>query len=323
MPFEPLRHELYPEHARRSPRRRSSPGSASWSNFTTLPPAEREALLAELRDHLTEPTYRLPRSRPTPGTPACVTRRRRLGAERPRRRADARSGRGSRSRSTRRADALGGGARTAELTLPGFRHDLCSAIHPMGRDSPFFRWAELDVTWVEPPAVVAHPLDDGTAVVLERDLARRRPRRATRAPTARWSRRSSSAWDAVEPLVLGPFPPPRARSCRGARARAPRRGRRAARRALARESTFETDRARALFAGLAAHSMLPLERRPSAGFGLALAVLGHVGGLGLPARRRAGDHRRARRPSCDARRRDAHVEPGRRAPARPTSSSPT
>ena len=69
------------------------------------------------------------------------------------------------------ADAIGGGVRTAELTLPGFRHDLCSAIHPMGRASPFFRWAALDVPWVDPPALVAHPLDDGTAVVLERDLA--------------------------------------------------------------------------------------------------------------------------------------------------------
>src|SRR5436190_4171561 len=64
---------------------------------------------------------------------------------------------------------IGGGTRTAELTLPGFRHDVCSAIHPLARASPVFR--DLDVEWVEPPASCAHPFDDGTAVTLERDIA--------------------------------------------------------------------------------------------------------------------------------------------------------
>src|SRR6266545_5854484 len=63
---------------------------------------------------------------------------------------------------------IGGGTRTAELTLPGFRHDVCSAIHPLARASPVFRELELD--WVESPAACAHPFDDGTAVTLERDL---------------------------------------------------------------------------------------------------------------------------------------------------------
>src|SRR3989441_3206377 len=70
-------------------------------------------------------------------------------------------------------DTIGGGCRSAELTLPGFIHDVCSAFHPMGAASPFFR--QLDLTkegleWIEPPVALAHPLDDGTAVLLERSL---------------------------------------------------------------------------------------------------------------------------------------------------------
>jgi phytoene dehydrogenase-like protein len=178
------------------------------------------------------------------------------------------------------APSPGGGVRTEELTLPGFRHDVCSAIHPMGRVSPFFRYAGLGLDWVAPAAVVAHPLDDGTAVGLETDLdgvdlgADTTAYRRLVEPIVR-------GWDAAEALVLGPFPPPLA-----ALRALPRFGS-ATRVALAdarsaAESTFETGRARALFAGLAAHSMLPLERRPSAGFALALAVCGHVDGWGFP-----------------------------------------
>src|SRR5512140_3556577 len=72
------------------------------------------------------------------------------------------------------ANTAGGGTRTAELTLPGFRHDLCSAIHPLGVASPFMRSLPLEqygVEWIYPPAAVAHPLDDGPAVTFERQLA--------------------------------------------------------------------------------------------------------------------------------------------------------
>jgi phytoene dehydrogenase-like protein len=174
----------------------------------------------------------------------------------------------------------GGGARTAESTLPGFRHDLCSAIHPMGRSSPFFRWAGLGVDWVEPPAVVAHPLDDGTAVVLERELEDvdlgpdTSSYRELVEPIVR-------RWGEVEPLVLGPLPPSLSAVARGLGLAGSARPALADARSLA-ESRFATVRARALFAGLAAHSVLPLERRPSAGFGLALGVLGHVAGWGFP-----------------------------------------
>jgi phytoene dehydrogenase-like protein len=178
------------------------------------------------------------------------------------------------------ASAPGGGVRTEELTLPGFRHDVCSAIHPMGRVSPFFRYAGLDLNWVAPAAVVAHPLDDGTAVVLEKDLdlvdvgADTTAYRRLVEPIVR-------GWDAAEVLVLGPFPPPLSALRALPRFAAAARVALADARSMA-ESTFETGRGRALFAGLAGHSMLPLERRPSAGFAVALAVCGHVDGWGFP-----------------------------------------
>src|SRR3989441_11160614 len=71
-------------------------------------------------------------------------------------------------------DTIGGGCRSGALPLPGFIHDLCSAIHPMGAASPFFRDLDLakeGLEWIEPPVALAHPLDDGTAVLLERSLA--------------------------------------------------------------------------------------------------------------------------------------------------------
>ena len=72
------------------------------------------------------------------------------------------------------AGTIGGGLRSAELTLPGLVHDVCSAIHPMGVASPFFAGSPLGehgLSWIEPPVALAHPLDDGTAVLLERSLA--------------------------------------------------------------------------------------------------------------------------------------------------------
>ncbi len=178
------------------------------------------------------------------------------------------------------APTLGGGLRSDELTLPGFRHDVCSAIHPMGQSSPFFRYAGLEVEWVDPPAFVAHPFDDGTAFVFPRELEAVDLGRDTRAyrrlvePLAR-------AWESIEPILLGPFPPPVTKLGPALRLATAVKAALADARSVA-ESTFATDRARAAFAGCAAHSILPLERRPSAGFGLALVVLGHVVGWGFP-----------------------------------------
>jgi phytoene dehydrogenase-like protein len=187
-------------------------------------------------------------------------------------------------------ETLGGGVRSLELTLPGFVHDVCSAIHPLGAHSPFFRSVDLGIEWVEPDAQSAHPLDDGTAVVLERDLDASadglgedgRAYRQLVAPLV-------EHWPLIEPVLIGPHPPSARAVARLARTLGPRPPLHAlaAARTLA-ESTFATERARAFFAGHAAHSMLPLERRPSAGFGLSLLVLGHVFGWSFP---RGGAHR--------------------------------
>ncbi|MFN2468970.1 MAG: phytoene desaturase family protein [Gaiellaceae bacterium] len=183
---------------------------------------------------------------------------------------------------------IGGGMRTAELTLPGFRHDLCSAVHPLGRGSPFFRRLSLDVDWIEPPIAVAHPFDDGTAVALERDVDSTAARLG---PDAAAYRRLVQPfverYGVVEPLLLGAFPPRPSDVAGAVGALGPRalgRGLRTAFDSARRvaESRFRTERARGLFAGLAAHAILPLERRPSAGFGLALAVLGHAVGWPSP-----------------------------------------
>src|SRR5213596_636019 len=71
------------------------------------------------------------------------------------------------------ASTVGGGARSAELTMPGFVHDVCSAVYPFGRTSPFFRDVDLEpegLRWIEPPFALGHPLDDGSAVLVERDV---------------------------------------------------------------------------------------------------------------------------------------------------------
>ena len=183
---------------------------------------------------------------------------------------------------------IGGGVRTAELTLPGFRHDVCSAIHPLGQLSPFFRDAQLDVEFVLPEAPAAHPFDDGTALLLERDVEE--TARALGADASAYRELVAPlvvAWEEAQPLLLNAFPPQPAHVLAFVRAVGVRRAQRSARASLATarslaESVFSTEGARGFFAGHAAHSMLPLERRPSAVFGLGLIVTAHVAGWGFP-----------------------------------------
>ncbi len=172
-------------------------------------------------------------------------------------------------------DEIGGGTRTSELTLRGFRHDFCSACHPMGILSPFFRSLPLEqhgLRWVLPPASVAHPLEEQDAVLLRRSLPE----------TARGLGADAAAYERlvapflVQPQdwmddLLAPLRIPRHPF------RMLRFGLRAIRSAvgLAR-SRFQTERARALFAGCAAHSVLPLERPLTAAVGLIFCFTGHV-----------------------------------------------
>jgi phytoene dehydrogenase-like protein len=186
------------------------------------------------------------------------------------------------------ADTGGGGVRSEELTLPGFTHDVCSAIHPLGRDSPFFRDLELPVGWAQPDAPAAHPLDDGTAVTTERSLlATAEGLAVDRGAYLRVFNRLVSRWSDYEPVVLGPFLPRPNRLLHAVDLSLARAGLSSAH-GLAKR--FRSERARALLAGHAAHSMLPLETRPSGGVGLFLIATAHVFGWGFP---RGGSQRLA------------------------------
>ena len=186
------------------------------------------------------------------------------------------------------ADTVGGGVRSEGLTLPGFVHDVCSAIHPLGRESPFFRDLELPVDWVQPDAPAAHPLDDGTAVTVERSLLATAERLGEdRAAYVRLFNRIVSRWSDFEPVVLGPFLPRPNRLLHAVDLSVTRAGLSSAT-GLAKR--FQSDRARALLAGHAAHSMLPLETRPSGGISFFLIATAHVLGWGFP---RGGSQRLA------------------------------
>jgi phytoene dehydrogenase-like protein len=179
------------------------------------------------------------------------------------------------------AETIGGGTRSAELTLPGFTHDLCSAIHPMAACSPCFESWPLGahgLEWVQPDAPLAHPLDDGTAVVLERSVDSTAA--GLGSDGAAWHNLFAplvGVWPALRHDVLAPLGIPRhplwlARF--GMAALRPARS-------LA-EAYFRAERARALFAGLAAHSTLPLEAPLSAAVGLVLGICAHAVGWPFP-----------------------------------------
>ncbi|WP_119069304.1 phytoene desaturase family protein [Rubrobacter indicoceani] len=178
-------------------------------------------------------------------------------------------------------ERVGGGARSAETTLPGFVHDLGSAIHPLGFASPFFRslpLGEHGLEWIQPDAPLAHPFDDGDAAILERSVDRTA---SGLGPDADAYRRlmGDVADDAPRiaanflgsptvphhPLSLGLTG---LRSVRSARTLA--------------EANFTGEKAKGLFAGNAAHSFLPMEKPLSAMFGYVLGVLGHAYGWPLP-----------------------------------------
>ena len=178
-------------------------------------------------------------------------------------------------------DQIGGGARTADLTLPGFHHDVCSAIYPLGAGSPFFNslpLTEHGLAWIHPPTPLAHPLDDGTAVLLERSLAATAETLGTDAGAyRRLMEPLAASWPELAGDLLGPLAVPRhplllARFARHALRSAT---------ALA-GARFRGQRAPALLAGLAAHSCLPLERPVSAAVGLVLGLLGHAVGWPIP-----------------------------------------
>ena len=168
----------------------------------------------------------------------------------------------------------GGGCRTEELTLPGFRHDLCSAAHPLALASPFFRRfgpAARGVGFVHPQVVYAHPLDGGRAAVVTRSVADTAARLGGDAAAyRRLMQPLAGDGIALADAVLSSMRRPPRYS--GALAAYARDGLRSAT-AVARR--FATEEARALFAGVAAHAILPLDASPTAGVGLLLGSLAH------------------------------------------------
>lgn len=179
-------------------------------------------------------------------------------------------------------DTPGGGTRSAELTLPGFIHDVCSAMHPLGVASPFFRslpLAQNGLEWVYSPSEVAHPLDDGTAVMTERSLVATSQGLGRDALAYRLLMGPHlSDWRSIVDQLLGPFrlpARPLSYAWFGLQALLPA--------ALLAKIVFREQRAKAMFAGHAAHSMMPLEWPGTAGFGLMMALLGHA--VGFPMAR--------------------------------------
>jgi phytoene dehydrogenase-like protein len=176
----------------------------------------------------------------------------------------------------------GGSARTLELTLPGFRHDFGSAVHPLAVGSPFFATlplADHGLEWIHSPSTLAHPLDDGTAVLLERDIAHAKDTLGRDAGS--WRRLMepfARNWAALAAEVLAPV---------HLVSRHPFLLARFAIAALPPANAvagfcFREARTRALFAGLAAHSFLSLDEPLSAAFGVLLGTAAHAVGWPIP-----------------------------------------
>ena len=174
--------------------------------------------------------------------------------------------------------SIGGGARSAELTLPGFVHDVCSAVHPLAAGSPFFRSLPLEnfgLEWIQPEIALAHPFDHGRAACLYRDVERTADSlgkdqsvyRGLMKPLLRkWPSLSA---EFLQPMLHVPRDP-LALAMFGLPALCPA--------TLLARLLFRTEEARALFAGIAAHSFLPLDAPVSSAFGLVLGAAGHAVG---------------------------------------------
>jgi phytoene dehydrogenase-like protein len=175
------------------------------------------------------------------------------------------------------ASTIGGGTRSAALTLPGFVHDVCSAVHPLAAVSPFFEGADLarhGLDLVQPEVALVHPLDDGRAGVLHQSVDA--TVEGLGVDGASWRRHvgwAAERWDALAPAVLAPLlrvpRHPLTMAGFGARGVLP---------ATIAARAFATDEARGLFAGAAAHSFLPLSRPFTTAMGMMLLASGHVAG---------------------------------------------
>lgn len=179
-----------------------------------------------------------------------------------------------------RAEVVGGGVRTEPLTLPGFRHDVCSAIHPLGASSPFLRRLPLDqhgLRWIQPPVMLAHPLDDGSAALLERSVEG--TAESLGADGRRYRRLMEPLAAAVDDLLDTLFARPPSLAHPVSAARFGLKGLRSAA-GFARRH-FREDRARAILTGISGHALVPLTQPATASFGLLFAAVGHAYGWPL------------------------------------------
>lgn len=177
-------------------------------------------------------------------------------------------------------DTIGGGMRTAELTLPGFKHDICSAIHPMAAGSPFFKTLPLQrhgLEWLYPEVDAAHPLDDGTAAAITRSVEQTARSLGIDGQTyANLINPIVRDWPLLAPDVLGPlsFPKhPFKLASFGLSAMQP---------STLLAKRFKTTAGRALFAGMAAHAIQPLTNIATSAIALVLMANAHLAGWVIP-----------------------------------------
>jgi len=175
---------------------------------------------------------------------------------------------------------VGGGMRSAELTLPGYVHDVCSAIHPMAANSPFFSTLPLEehgLEYIYPPVSAAHPFDDGTAGVLAGSVSDTAGRLGVDGEAyMRLMEPLVRDWPLIAPDVLGPLHFPRHPLLMAAF------GLKALPSAVRLAGRWRTDVTRGLWGGMAAHAMLPLTEPATAAIGLVLMISGHLKGWPLP-----------------------------------------
>ena len=174
-------------------------------------------------------------------------------------------------------DQIGGGMRSAELTLPGFVHDICSAVHPMAAASPFFKTLPLEkhgLQLIYPEVSAAHPFDNGSAAILTRSLEQTASLLGRDKDVyLRLMKPIVEAWPSIENNVLGP--PLSIPSHPIALAQF---GLKAMTSALSLSKCFSTPEAKGLFAGMAAHSIQPLSNFATSAIGLVLSAAGHLKG---------------------------------------------
>lgn len=178
------------------------------------------------------------------------------------------------------AGTVGGGMRSAELTLPGYLHDVCSAIHPMALGSPFFAslpLAAYGLRFVEADYQVAHPMDQEDTVFLERDLDKTAQMlHADAAAYRKLIRPVAQHWQDLAPDIMGPLRMPKHPLLMA------QFGLNALQSAEGISKRFQTERAKALWAGMAGHGMQPLSNLTTAAIGMVLAGVGHAYGWGIP-----------------------------------------